>query len=142
MLSMPQDSSAQVAAAPFAARPLRVLALRCATRGPERCRIRPSRLRRSFSSEPLRCRESLLPKTHHTRRHTWQPIDAARCGMSAVLFMTNIAFERGGRCGRVRQARGTKKITARYTAVSQMKILQKIAAKKFRPEAQWNGHAF
>ena len=35
------NASAQVAAAPFAARPLRVLAFCCATRGPQRCALSP-----------------------------------------------------------------------------------------------------
>ena len=63
------NASAQVAAAPFAARPLRGLASRCATRGPERSRVRPSWLRRSFSSRQQRLRVFADPKTHHTLRH-------------------------------------------------------------------------
>jgi hypothetical protein len=63
------NTSAQVAAALFAARPLRVLASSCATRGPERCRVRPSWLRRSFSSRRQRSRVFADPKTHHTLRH-------------------------------------------------------------------------
>lgn len=61
--------SAQVALAPLAARPLRVLASRCATRGPERFRVRPSWLRRSFSSRQQRSRVFADPKAHHTLRH-------------------------------------------------------------------------
>ncbi|MEY4065950.1 MAG: hypothetical protein RIR26_2158, partial [Pseudomonadota bacterium] len=45
------------------------LAFCCASRGPERSRVRPFWLRRSFLSEPFRCRESTRPKTHHTLRH-------------------------------------------------------------------------
>jgi hypothetical protein len=63
------NTSAQVAAAPFAARPLRGLASRCATRGPERSRVRPSWLRRSFSSRQQRLRVFADPKTYHTLRH-------------------------------------------------------------------------
>ena len=86
------NASAQVAAAPFAARPLRGLAFRCATRGPERCRVRPSWLRRSFSSRQQRSRVLADPKTHHTLRHMWQPNTAAHMPHGARLFHIAPAF--------------------------------------------------